>query len=175
MSYFSSDLVKGKLLLLYFLEQTKLTWTEDQLFRVCSENDWLDYFSFCTLLGDLHEHHLIDRIQMKKGHCIELNQEGKKTLDAFEVRLPESFRLEMDRYIQKNKKRFLTEAQYKANYKKAEGEAYFVTMQIIELNEPIYTCTIHVHTKAAAQTLCQRWSDQADQIYRETLVLLTTE
>lgn len=175
MSYFSSDLVRGKLLLLYFLDQAKLIWTEYQLFRACSENDWLDYFSFFTILGDLHENRLIDRVQTKKGHCIELNEEGKKTLEAFEVRLPESIRSEIDDYIRKNKKRFLIEAQYKADYRQADGEVYLVTMQILELDEPIYTCSINVHTKVAAQTLCHRWSERADQIYREMLAILTAE
>lgn len=174
MSYFSKDLTRGKLVVLYFLHKTGLALSEEQLMRIVIENNWLDYFSMQIALSEMHENDLIMTKHGKTNEYIVLTEKGKTSVSSFFARLPQSLRDEIDQYASENRRAMQEYAQYTAVYQLLEDGCYQVELKILEQEIVIYALSLRIASRESAQTLCNRWEATAQEVYTNTLQLLTT-
>lgn len=173
MSFFSTDLTKGKLILLYFLNETGFALSEEQLFRIVNKQGWLDYFSFQQAMSQMRDAAFIAFEEGRQGDLISITELGKETIQAFAVRLPASLRAEIDDYVLQNVKMLREEAQFSASFERIAEEEYRVRLQIFEQDLMIYESTMLVYAQEAAQTLCERWAQKGGEVYAKTLEILT--
>lgn len=175
MGFFSSDMTRNKLLVLYFIYQVDGVLSEDQVIRGILKENWLDYFSLCQALGDLKEGELLGYIQKSIGRCLILTQEGEEVLQAFMPRLPESLREKIDFFATQSCQHVLQEAQYLASYEWAGKDSFMVSLQILERGEAIYDARICIRSRDDAQRVCDQWEERADDVYRATVSIMTKD
>lgn len=175
MGFFSSDMTRNKLIVLYFIDQVDGMLSEDQIVRGILNENWLDYFSICQALGDLQEGDLLGYIQKSTGTCLILTQEGEEVLRAFMPRLPESFREKIDFHAIQICQYILQETQYLSSYEWAGKDAFLVSLQILEYGEIIYNAKLCIRSRDDAQRMCDQWEERADDVYRSTVSIMTSD
>lgn len=165
MAYFSVEETRDKLVILYFLEASKLSLNEEQLIHIFAKQHWMDYFSFAAALSALKESELVQTEHHAIGVCLCLSEEGKRTIYGFSGRIPLSIRRKIDEYLEKKRPRLQQWSQNHASYKKQSDDAYIVDLTIHERDRVLLQLQINTPTAEIARSYCDKWPRCAEDIY----------
>ena len=175
MSFFVSDITRGKLILLYFFNATNFELTNDQISRITIENDWCGYFELQQSLAELTENGLLALVKRPSGECYGISEAGRHALCEFSARLPQSVRDGIDAYVKESRDALNRKAQHTAAYTRVSANEYIVRLKIIEGPLALMTMTLNVVSKDIAQRLCENWETRAQDVYLQTLGSLTAD
>ena len=169
MPLFARDETKAKLLILYFLIETDIPLTRDQLYRAMYENECMDYFMFQQVFYELEEEGYVAVRPMPFGHAFSATEKGKETLRLFEESLPNSLREALAGYARSNMDSFRTETQLVSSMEEQADGSYEVRLMAQERNRVVLEIRLSLATRSMAQKVRSAWADRAEEVYSSIL------
>ncbi|OON90825.1 MAG: hypothetical protein ATN34_02770 [Epulopiscium sp. Nele67-Bin002] len=166
------DFTVNKLIVLYLLSEIKLPLTLSQLTQIILEKGYTDYFSIQQYLNQLFESQLIEKHKENNSSYFCISDSGKQTLDFFVSRIPCSIRSEIDDFIYANWRSLKNELDITAQYIPNKKYEYIVYCKITENDISLIELNINVTTKHQAAQLCDKWKNNASDLYRDILHLM---
>ena len=169
MPLFARDETKAKLLILYFLLETDIPLTRDQIYRAMYENECMDYFVFQQVFYELEEEGYVAVRPMPFGHAFSATEKGKETLRLFEESLPSSLREALAAYARNNMDSFRTETQLVSSMEEQADGSYEVRLMAQERSRAVLEIRLSLATRTMAQKVRSAWADRAEEVYASIL------
>ena len=142
--------------------------TEEQLMRFAVETGLMSQFPFSIALSSLKEAAFVRTSHRLEGALLHLTPEGRESVDLFGTRIRASKQEKLDRHCAAWRRRVLDELSTPAQYVQS-GNGYTVTLRALESGEEIFSMQLAAATKAQAKRFCERWPDQAAEIYQSVM------
>ncbi len=168
----TEDFTINKLIVLYLLNEIKLSLSLSQITQIVLDKGYADYFSMQLYLNQLIEAKLIIKHQENNASYFGISESGKQTLEFFASRIPYNTRVELDEFIKNNWRTLKSELDITAQYIPNKEHEYIVHCKITENNTSLIELNINVSTKKQALTMCNNWRNNANDLYVEILQLL---
>ena len=171
----SEELVQNKLLLLYIIDKSEGSLTNEEITEFLLENDYINYFLIQQYLSELMESGFIECINKKNKKIYTLLDRGKATLFYFEDRISSKIKEEFSAKfitIKKNKER---SAQVIGEYFKKDINKYIVNLKLVENNEALLSLYLNVTTDNQAEMICNTWKNNTEIIYKGILNMLVDD
>ncbi|NLJ87395.1 MAG: DUF4364 family protein [Epulopiscium sp.] len=168
------ELTTNKLILLYLLNKIHIPLSHAQITHFIMEKGYIDYFSLQQYLTELSDSKLVSKEQDDNTTRYTIADNGINTLEYFSNRIPESIKQEIDKYIQKNRRRLKNEMEVTAEYFPNDSNEYIVNCKIKENDRTLINIEINTASKEQARNICSNWENNAQTLYQSILVSLTS-
>lgn len=172
MPIFSHGVTKNKLLLMYAMRQTPYSLTEQQLYRIIFDNDFMPYLSFCEAIAELKDDGFLNLCPQPAGDVYVLTDDGIATLDMFLESLPVSERERINAYELKNRETLKNSAQYLTDMRLTAEGGYAVRLQAADKDRMLLEIELPVATRELAQKMRAGWEASCPGIYDMILDML---
>lgn len=169
---FDSNMAENKLLILYVLDQMKLSLSSIQITQIILENTPINYFTLQGYIDELTKNQLITKNISQDKAYFNLTKHGKKTLNLFISRLPKDWSIDMDAYISKNRNSILDESQNIGSFRKKGDEEFEVQLKILENESELINLSLGVATHQQAKDMVDNWKANGDKIYADIIKIL---
>ena len=156
----ATTLAENKVLILYILNLIDNDIKQDDLFKIITSINNINYFIFKQLLTDLIDSKLVGTYT-KDEPVIRITTEGKNAYVLTKDVLPGILKLKADNIFQKE-------------FASIEEEAS-VKCKIVENNETIFEVTSFVGSRERAKKIVDNWNQNSSKIYPEILNLLLND
>ncbi len=165
MAFFSHEVTRDKLSILYILNLLDIGLTRQQCIDIMLVNGWANYFNVVTALTELEEESLIAAIPRPYGQAYRITQEAREALEMFKARIPITLRNAYEDYIRENRERLTRETQVIATMHRESQGSYMVDLKVVEMDRVLLEISIGAPSKAHAQAACDAWPAAAEGIY----------
>lgn len=167
MSFFSDEITRERLSLLYLLDALDLELTKEQISAITAENDIMPYFELQTLILELEGNGFIAGLPRAFGQVYCITERAKEVLKLFSNRLPASLRSEYDRYCESNRDRIKLMTQYMSSIEKTVSGGFMVKLRAIESERIIFEISMLLPTNESANLVCKNWPKSAPDVYQD--------
>lgn len=167
------DFTVNKLIILYLLSQVKMPLSLSQTTQIILERGYTDYFSLQQYLTELESSKFITTSRQNNTSYFEINERGLQTLEFFSSRIPDFIRKELDSFIEKNWRQLKSELDIHAEYAPNESNEYIVHCKVTENDSTLIELNLNVGSKKQAIEMCNKWKEDASNLYGEILQLLS--
>lgn len=161
-----------KLTILYMLNKSGFPLSNTQISNFFLEQEYTDYFRVQEVLGDLVDSSLIHSESTHSNTQYTLTAAGKQTLEFFKDKLNSDIEKDIYDFFEKNKLEFKKENSILADYYKTTEQKYAVRCQVRSDGINIIDLTLTVPTKEQAETICQNWKQQNEDVYTYLMDIL---
>ncbi len=168
----STQEAESKLLLLYILNKFDIPITNNQITEFIMEKELLNYFMLQQFLSELVDSSLVEYIENEDHYYYLITEKGKNTLKYFRSRLVDSLIQDIDTAVEKRKKIILKETEISATYTKKSKNNYIVQLKVVENNLDLIDLKLDVVSNKQAKQICEKWKNNAQDIYGEIINLL---
>ncbi len=172
MSFFSDELTRNKLTVLYFLNKLKVELTRDQIADVSVQHDLIPYFDLQSTVCELEEAGFLAAVPRTFGQAYSLTERGLDALNMFCERIPQSLRDDLDTYADACRDELRKQTQYVSSIEKAEQGGYWVTLKAMERDSTIFVINLLLADAHSANLAAARWPENTDELYREIIAKL---
>lgn len=169
MAYFSHEVTRDKLSLLYILNQLDIGLTRQQCIDLMLSNEWANYFNIATALTELEEEGFIAAIPRPYGQAYRITQEAREALSMFQARIPITLRRAYDAYIEENRSRLTRETQLITAVKNDSTGGYQAILKVVEANRILFGITLQAPTYELAKAACEAWPQQSEHLFQTAL------
>ena len=171
----TTSLAEDKVLILYILNLVNNDIKEDDLYKIVSSINEINYFIFKQILTDLIDSKLVGIYTKEEEQVIRITEEGNNAYNLTKDVLPGIVKLKTD-YIFKEKFNSIeNESSVIAEFLPKNENSYTVKCKIIENNETIFEVKTFVGSRDRAKKIVENWNKNANSIYPEMLNLLLKE
>ncbi len=171
--YNNNSLAENKVLILYTLSVINKEVTNNDLFKIISAINNINYFYFSDILTDLVNSKLIATYTKEENQDIyELTAEGKNSLELTLDVLPGIVKLKADNVFQKELSNIEEEKSITAEYIPENEKDYTVKCKIIENNKIIFEVQTFAGSNEQAKRIADNWKNNANIIYPQIINLL---
>ncbi|MDI3309819.1 MAG: DUF4364 family protein [Thermoanaerobacterium sp.] len=171
MSYEIQELAENKLIILYILNRIDMPITGEQINRIISDNNLMNYFYLQQYLNELEESNFID---LKENKYV-LSEFGLNALKLFFKHIQEETRKKIDEYIVINKEKFRQESQYVATYYKKSDREYIANLQVVENDIVLIEINLNLVNAQQAKIVCDNWKQKSNDVYNYIIKALTPQ
>ncbi|AST58657.1 DUF4364 family protein [Thermoanaerobacterium thermosaccharolyticum] len=171
MSYEIQELAENKLIILYILNRIDMPITGEQINRIISDNNLMNYFYLQQYLNELEESNFI---KLKENKYV-LSEFGLNALKLFFKHIQENIRKKIDEYIVINKEKFKQESQYVATYYKKSDNEFIANLQVIENDIVLIEINLNLVNAQQAKIVCDNWKQKSNDIYSYIIKALTPQ
>ncbi|MCT4542070.1 MAG: DUF4364 family protein [Vallitalea sp.] len=163
------ELSVNKLIVLYMIEKIDIPMSYTRISEFVLAHEYMNYFSLQQYLSELVETNLL--ITNVKSHSTNysITDDGKKTLEYFENRIPESIRLEIVGYLKEKKIQLKNDFEITAEYFPKKNGEYVVTCVAKEKKELLMELQLAVVSKEQALKICNNWKKNPHIFYSKVL------
>lgn len=161
------ELAQNKLVILYIVDKSLNSFTEDNLTSFILKNEVLNYFFYKQYLNELYDNNFLEI----KDNYLYLTEEALLTLNMFSDRIPENLKYSIDKEMADLKEPTDYENSIIATYKK-ENERFFVNLAIIEFEVDIFNLKLEVPTELYAIDICERFKNNPEEFYMNVIGFL---
>ena len=172
---YNNSLVENKVLILYTLKKSGKDFTDNNLFKVISAINDINYFYFSELLVDLVDSKLVGKYTKDEQTVFEITSEGKNALDLTLDALPGILKLKADNLFSKELSNIAEESSITAEYIPENENDYTVKCKIIENNKTVFEVRTFACSNDQAKRIADNWRANANTIYPQILNLLNCE
>ncbi len=165
MPFFAQGMTKNKLTILYYVRQSKLDLTREQLYRAMVENDAMSYFDFESCMHELEEDAFLAAVPHAFGQGYRVSVRGTDLLEQFVESLPVSLRDKLDRYASENMDQMRQQTQIVSDMEELSGGGYYVQLRALEDNAAVMELGMRVATREMAQRIRQNWESNSEDVY----------
>ena len=169
MSFFSDELTRNKLTVLYFLNKLQVELTRDQIATVSVQHDLIPYFDLQSTVCELEEAGFLAAVPRSFGQAYSLTERGQDALNMFCERIPQSLRDDLDTYADSRRDELRRQTQYVSNIEKAEQGGYWVSLKAMERDSTIFVINLLLPDAASANRAATRWPEYTDDLYGEII------
>ena len=167
------DLAENKVLILYILNKLSIEIKNDNLYKIVSSANNINYFYFKELLTDLIETNLVGSFTKEdENSYIKITSEGKNALELTKALLPGILKLKADNVFKEEISNIAEESSVVTEYIPKDENNYTVKCKIVEKAETIFEVSTFTGTREMAKQISDNWQKKAKEIYPKIINLL---
>lgn len=170
--YNDNSLAENKVLLLYTLNKINRDFTDNDLFKIISAVNDINYFYFRDILMDLVSSKLVATYTKDNQTFYEITTEGKNSLELTIDVLPGILKLKADNVFKNEIVKIVNEDSISAEYIPEDENNYTVKCKIIENNKKIFEIQTFAGSNEQAKKIAENWREHAKEIYPKIMDLL---
>lgn len=167
----ATTLAENKVLILYILNLINTDIRQDDLFKIITSINNMNYFIFKQIITDLIDSKLVG-IYTKEEPVIKITSEGKNAYILTKDVLPGILKLKADNIFKSEFNSIENESSIIAEFIPKNENSYTVKCKIVENNETIFEVKSFVGSRERAKKIVDNWNKNANEIYPEILNLL---
>ena len=168
----TTTLAENKVLILYILVRINDDIKQDDLFKILTNINDMNYFYFKQILIDLIDSKLVGSHTKEKEQFIRITTQGRNAYDLTKDVLPGLLKLKADNTFEKEFSLIEEEASIIAEFIPINESNYTIKCKIVENNETIFEVKTFAGSRDRAKRIVDNWNKNAKEIYPEILNLL---
>ena len=165
-------LAENKVLILYLLNKLPDGIKSDNLFKLVSSANNINYFYFQELLTDLIETNFVGSFTKEEDTFVKITSEGQNALSLTKSLLPGILKLKADNVFKEEISSIVEESSIITEYIPKNEKDYTVKCKIIEKNETIFEVSTFAASRDRAKQISDNWKNNANKIYPKIIDLL---
>ena len=167
-----TTLAENKVLILYILYLLDKNIKQDDLFKIISSINDINYFYFKQIITDLIDSKLVGIYTKEEEQVIEITTEGKNAYLLTKDVLPGILKLKADNVFQREFSSIEDESSIIAEFIPKNENEYTVKCKIVENNETIFEVRTFAGSRDRAKQIVDNWNKNASSIYPKILNML---
>lgn len=171
----TEELAQNKLILLYIIDKSKTSLTNEEITEFIMENNYMNYFLIQQYLVELIESKFIEYKNKDDDKIYSLSDKGMTTLSYFEDRISEEVKKEISSKFTEIEKKSKKDAQIVGEYYKKSDTEYISQLKLIEGDETLLNLSLKVATIEQAEKICSTWKNNTEYIYKTLLNILADD
>lgn len=171
----TEELAQNKLLLLYIIDKSNNSLTNNEITELVLKNNYMNYFLVQQYLSELVNSGFIEYKKIKDKNVYILLEKGKATLSYFEGRIPNDTKKQILSLFSKDDEEKNKPTHIVGEYYKNSNNEYTVNLKLIEKSETLFSLYLSVPTKNQAEHICQVWKNKTEYIYKNLLNMLVDD
>ena len=168
----NEDLAENKVLILYILNKLLDGIKSDNLYKIVSSTNNINYFYFQELLTDLINTNLVGSFTKDEDTFIKITSEGQSALSLTKSLLPGILKLKADNVFKEEVSIIAEESSIITEYIPKDENSYTVKCKVIEKNETIFEVSTFAGSRERAKQISDNWKNHAEEIYPKIIDLL---
>lgn len=168
----TQDLAENKVLILYLLNKLPDGIKSDNLFKIVSSANGINYFYFQELLTDLIDTNLVGSFTRDEDIFIKITSEGQNALSLTKSLLPGILKLKADSVFKDEISTIVEESSIITEYIPKDENNYTVKCKIVEKNETLFEVSAFAGSRERAKQISDNWKNNANNIYPKIIDLL---
>ena len=166
----NQELSLNKLIILYMIDLIGVPLTNSKISEFILASGYTNYFSLQEYLHQMIETDLL-KTSSNNSHVTLYNitDSGKKTLEFFGSRIPDSTKQEIENYLKENKFEIKETLEVTADYYPGKNDDFLVHCLAKEKNAIIMELKLTVYDKENAIKICESWKKRNHLIYKSLL------
>ena len=170
----ATTLAENKVLILYILNLIDNDIKQDNLFKIITSINNINYFIFKQILTDLIDSKLVGTYT-KDEPVIRITTEGKNAYVLTKDVLPGILKLKADNIFQKEFASIEEEASVIAEFTPKNENDYTIKCKISDNNETIFEVKTFAGSRDRAKRIVDNWNKNASKIYPKILDILLND
>lgn len=166
------ELSVNKLMILYMIDKLNLPMSYTQISEFILAHDYTNYFSLQQYFSELVETNLLVTKMINHSTRYSITNNGKKTLEYFENRIPDSTKEEILKYLKDKKLELKNDFEITVDYYPKKNGDYIVNCVAKEKNDLLLDLKLNVVSKDYALKICDNWKKNPHKIYSKLLTEL---
>lgn len=168
----TQDLAENKVLILYLLNKLPDGIKSDNLFKIVSSANGINYFYFQELLTDLIDTNLVGSFTRDEDIFIKITSEGENALSLTKSLLPGILKLKADNVFKDEISEIVEESSIITEYIPKDENNYTVKCKIVEKNETLFEVSAFAGSRERAKQISDNWKNNANDLYPKIIDLL---
>lgn len=165
-------LAENKVLILYLLNKLQDGIKSDNLYKIVSSANNMNYFYFQELLTDLIESNFVGSFTNDEDTIIKITSDGQNALSLTKSLLPGILKLKADNVFKEEISSIAEESSIITEYIPKDEKNYTVKCKIIEKNETVFEVSTFAGSRDRAKQISDNWKNSANSIYPKIMDLL---
>ena len=165
-------LAESKVLLLYLLNKLQDGIKSDNLYKIVSSANNMNYFSFQELLTDLIESNFVGSFTKDEDTIVKITSDGQNALSLTKSLLPGILKLKADNVFKEEISCIAEESSIITEYIPKDEKNYTVKCKIVEKNETIFEVATFAGSRDRAKQISDNWKNNANDLYPKIIDLL---
>ena len=168
----TTTLAENKVLILYILIQINGEIVQDNLFKIISAINNINYFYFKQLLTDLIDSKLVGLYTKDDEQVLKITSEGKNAYELTKDVMPGLLKLKAEHVFKIEFPNIEEASSIIAEFTPKNENNYTVKLKIVENNETIFEVKTYAGSRERAKKIVDNWNNHANTIYPNILELL---
>lgn len=168
----TQDLAENKVLILYLINKLPDGIKSDNLFKIVSSTNGINYFYFQELLSDLIATNLVGSFTKDEDTFIKITSEGENSLSLTKSLLPGILKLKADNVFKDEISEIVEESSIITEYIPKDENNYTVKCKIVEKNETLFEISAFAGSRERAKQISDNWKNNANNLYPKIIDLL---
>ncbi len=147
------------------LDNVDFPLSKAQIFDFVLNKEYTNYFTLMQATFELEESEFITTQQMHSVTLLGITDAGRDTLKLFHGRLSEGIKADVAEYLTANKVELHNEVSVTSNYYRSGTGEYTAELSAREKTSELITLKLIVPNEKAAETICDNWKKQCQDIY----------
>ena len=168
----NETLAENKVLILYILNLIDGDCKQNDLFKIITTINDVNYFYFKQILTDLIDSKLVGTYTKDNDDIIKITSEGKNTYMLTKDVLPGLLKLKADSIFAKEFHTIENESSITAEFTPKNENDYMIKCKIIENHETIFEVKTFVGSRDRAKRIVDNWNKNATILYPKILNML---
>lgn len=169
------DLAENKVLILYLLNKLPDGIKNDNLYKIVSSANNINYFYFQELLTDLIETNFVGSFTKDEDTVVKITSEGQNALSLTKSLLPGILKLKADNIFKEEVSNIAEESSIITEYIPKDENNYTVKCKIVENNETVFEVRTFAGYRERAKRIVDNWNTHANSIYPKILNILLND
>ena len=165
-------LAESKVLLLYLLNKLQDGIKSDNLYKIVSSANNMNYFSFQELLTDLIESNFVGSFTKDEDTIVKITSDGQNALSLTKSLLPGILKLKADTVFKEELANIAEQSSIITEYIPKDEKNYTVKCKIVEKNETIFEVATFAGSRDRAKQISDNWKNNANDLYPKIIDLL---
>lgn len=165
-------LAESKVLILYLLNKLQDGIKSDNLYKIVSSANNMNYFSFQELLTDLIESNFVGSFTKDEDTIVKITSDGQNALSLTKSLLPGILKLKADTVFKEELANIAEQSSIITEYIPKDEKNYTVKCKIVEKNETIFEVATFAGSRDRAKQISDNWKNNANNIYPQIIDLL---
>ncbi len=168
----NEDLAENKVLILYLLNKLSDGIKSDNLYKIISSANNINYFYFQELLTDLINTNLVGSFTKDEDTFIKITSDGQNSLSLTKSLLPGILKLKADTSFKEVLPEIIEDSSITSEYIPKDENNYTVKCKIVEKNDILFEVSTFAGSRERAKQISDNWKVNADKIYPKIIDLL---
>ena len=172
MNQSDEHLAENKVLILYILTKLQDGIKTDNLFKIITAANGINYFYFQELLNDLITSDLIGSFTKDEDTVIKITAKGRNSFLLTKSLLPGILKLKADNVFKDEISNIAEESSIITEYIPKSENSYTVKCKIVEKNETIFEVSTFAGSRERAKQISDNWKSHANALYPKIIDIL---
>ena len=165
-------LAENKVLILYLLNKLPDGIKNDNLYKIVSSANNMNYFYFQELLTDLIKSNFVGTFTKDEDTFVKITADGQNALSLTKSLLPGILKLKADTVFKEELANIAEQSSIITEYIPKDEKNYTVKCKIVEKNETIFEVSTFAGSRDRAKQISDNWKNNANDLYPKIIDLL---